>query len=237
MVEDVAGTRVGMLVVRLVGSTVLTCVIVGLALFGAAGTVEWPAAWVFLVEVGLGSLAIGGWLAKADPALLAERLRPPVQRDQAAWDTVLLRGLLGGLIGWAALMGLDAVRFGLSHVPVELRAVGSLGPIACYAMTYCAFRVNSFASPVVKVDEARSQRLVDTGPYAIVRHPMYAGAIPFLIGTPLLLGSWIGLGLSPIAILILAIRAVGEEGLLRREMPEYAEYAARVPYRMVPAVW
>lgn len=222
---------------RLFASTALSCLAIGLVLFGAAGTVEWLGAWVFLSEVALGSLAIGAWLAKADPVLLKERLRPPLQPNQARWDRALLIGLLCGFLVWSAMMALDSIRLGLSRVPGELQVLGSLGPIACYVMTYYAFRANSFASPVVKIDDQRAQHVADTGPYAVVRHPMYAAAIPFIIGTPLLLGSWIGLALSPLLILLLALRAVGEERLLRRELPAYSSYVARVRYRLVPGVW
>jgi protein-S-isoprenylcysteine O-methyltransferase Ste14 len=98
-------------------------------------------------------------------------------------------------------------------------------------------RANSYAAPVVKLQAERGQRVVSTGPYGYVRHPMYAGAIPVLIGTPLLLGSWVGLVLSPILIAMLALRAVMEERMLRERLEGYADYAAHVRYRLVPLIW
>lgn len=93
------------------------------------------------------------------------------------------------------------------------------------------------AAPVVKVQAERGHSIVDTGPYACVRHPMYSGAIPFFVGMPLLLCSWYGLIGSATTILALGMRAVGEERLLTAELDGYPEYAARVRYRLVPGVW
>lgn len=96
-------------------------------------------------------------------------------------------------------------------------------------------RMASFAAPVVKIQEG--QRVIDTGPYAIVRHPMYASGLPFFIGLPLLLGSWAGPALSPLLVLAIAWRAVQEERTLRTELAGYADCAARVRFRFVPHVW
>jgi protein-S-isoprenylcysteine O-methyltransferase Ste14 len=96
---------------------------------------------------------------------------------------------------------------------------------------------NSYAAPVVKVQKERGHTVVSTGPYAYVRHPMYASVILFAVGVPLLLGSWWGLFASPLLILVLAVRAVKEERMLAAELEGYADYAARVRYRLVPLLW
>jgi protein-S-isoprenylcysteine O-methyltransferase Ste14 len=90
---------------------------------------------------------------------------------------------------------------------------------------------------VVKIARERGHRVVSTGPYACVRHPMYAGALLFFVGTPLLLGSWYGLAVTPVLIVVLAARAVMEERTLAEELPGYREYAQRVRYRFIPGVW
>jgi protein-S-isoprenylcysteine O-methyltransferase Ste14 len=90
---------------------------------------------------------------------------------------------------------------------------------------------------VVKVQTDRGHAIATTGPYAVVRHPMYAGAIPFLLGIPLLLGSWYGLALAPALVAAFAVRAVLEERTLAAQLPAYADYAARVRYRLVPLIW
>ena len=109
--------------------------------------------------------------------------------------------------------------------------------IAGLLATLRVLRENSFAAPVVRLQTERGQRLIDTGPYALVRHPMYAAALPYLIGMPLLLGSWYGLLIVPFIVAGMAPRAVFEERLLERELPGYAEYMKRVPHRIIPGVW
>jgi protein-S-isoprenylcysteine O-methyltransferase Ste14 len=101
--------------------------------------------------------------------------------------------------------------------------------------TWWTFRENAFAAPVVKIQ--KDQKVIDTGPYAIIRHPMYASALFFLIGMPLLLGSWLGLAFSVVFILGVAWRAMHEERALSAELSGYQDYAARVRYRLIPYVW
>ena len=139
--------------------------------------------------------------------------------------------------GWMIVMGLDAVRFRISQVPLWLQAVGAAGILVSQYVFWLVFRANSYAAPVVKVQKERGHAIATGGPYALVRHPMYAGAILFLVGTPLLLGSWIGLALSPALVVAFAVRAVYEERTLAAQLPEYADYAARVRYRFVPLIW
>src|SRR5262249_55309685 len=126
---------------------------------------------------------------------------------------------------------------GWSHVPVWTQGLGALGFLVSAYVVYLTFRENTYAAPVVKIQRERGHKVVTTGPYRYVRHPMYAGAIFFLLGTPLLLGSWYGLALAPILIAVLAVRAVLEERTLAAELEGYADYAARVRYRLIPRVW
>lgn len=134
-------------------------------------------------------------------------------------------------------MSLDAARFGWSHVPLWLQALGALAIAFSMYIMFVIMRTNSFAVPVVKIQAERGQRVISDGPYAIVRHPMYSGALLLILGTPLLLGSWWGLALAPALILLFAVRAVMEERTLMAELPGYADYAARVRHRLVPFVW
>jgi protein-S-isoprenylcysteine O-methyltransferase Ste14 len=99
------------------------------------------------------------------------------------------------------------------------------------------FRENTFATTAVRIQEERGQRVISTGPYAYVRHPLYAGALLYLVGTPLLLGSWYGLVCSIVPIVGLGIRAVVEERVLRNELPGYDRYTTQVRYRFVPRLW
>ncbi|MGO8865661.1 MAG: methyltransferase family protein [Alphaproteobacteria bacterium] len=206
-------------------------------LFVPAGTLNWPGAWIFMAEFVVGGLAVTLWLAWRDPGLLKERMGGPFQKGQAFWDKVFMTLIIVIWCGWLVLMALDAKRWSLSHMPGALNDAGAvLIPIGFF-IVWLTFRENSFAAPVVRIQEERGQRVISTGPYRIVRHPMYAGAILYMIGMPLLLGSWLGLLVLPLNLGVLTVRIFIEETALRQGLPGYNEYAARVRYRLVPGVW
>ena len=206
-------------------------------LFGAAGTWRWPSGWAFLVLFVAVSLALSLWLAVTDPALLAERMRSPVQKDQKPWDRVFLLLLVVVYVAWLAVMALDARRFSWSHAPLWIQVVGALLIVASYLGIAWVFRTNSFAAPVIKIQAERKQTVISTGPYAIVRHPMYAFAIWQFVGMPLMLGSWWGLAFVPPILAAVAVRTLGEEKMLRAELEGYDAYAHRVRWRYAPGVW
>jgi protein-S-isoprenylcysteine O-methyltransferase Ste14 len=221
----------------LVSKTVIWLAAVAILLFWPAGTVAWPQAWVYLIELGVTGILVSGWLYIHDPALLAQRMASPLQREQATWDRVFMICIILFFCAWLAIMGLDAVRFGASHVPVWAQVAGAAAILVSQYAFWLVFRANSYAAPVVKIQKDRGHTIVTSGPYAVVRHPMYAGAILFLFGTPLLLGSWFGLALAPVIVAGFAFRAVMEERTLAAQFPDYADYAARVRYRFVPLIW
>lgn len=222
---------------KLISRTVFYLVLLALLLLGSAGTLRWPAAWVYLAMTAVVSIGGGLWLARHDPALLAERLKPVIQRDQKPWDKIFMAIMVTLWFGWLVLMGLDAGRFHWSQVPllVQIAGAGLIG-LGSY-LVYLTFKTNSYAAPVVKIQKERGHRVVTTGPYAYVRHPMYAGALGLVLGAPLLLGSWWGLAGAALLILVMAMRAVLEERALHAELDGYADYAARVRYRLVPHLW
>ena len=135
------------------------------------------------------------------------------------------------------LIGLDAVRFHWSDVPLWLQVVGGLGIAFGFYACHVVLMTNTFAAPVVKIQSERKHQVISNGPYAYVRHPMYSGAVWLIVGTPLLLGSWYGLLWSAALIALLGYRAVLEENTLKAELEGYDAYAARVRYRLVPGVW
>lgn len=208
----------------------------GAILFGAAGTLTWPAGWWFLGLMIGPSLLISLRLAHEDPALLKERMRLLNQKNQPLWDKIFLAAMLAAFLGWLMLMGLDA-RFGWSLVSMPLPILGGVAMIGGLWFVDRVFAANTFAAPVVKAQAERGQVVIETGPYALVRHPMYLGAAIFLVGCALVLGSWWGVLSALFLIAAMAWRAVGEEKVLLRELEGYAAYRERIPHRLVPGVW
>ena len=206
-------------------------------LFLSAGTLAWPAAWIFLAEYLIGGLAIMLWLARRDPGLFKERMGGAFRKGQTLWDKVFMVFIIVAWYGWLVLIALDAGRWRLSHVPATFSVVGAVLIAVGFFVVWLTFRKNSFAAPVIRIQDERQQRVIDTGPYAIVRHPMYAGASVYMIGMPLLLGSWLGLLVLPLILGALTLRIFVEEAVLRKGLPGYDEYAHRVRYRLIPGVW
>jgi protein-S-isoprenylcysteine O-methyltransferase Ste14 len=227
----------GKLLAQLVLQSGAWIVLMGVLLFWPAGNWLWPQGWAFLGIFILGSIFFCVWLWRRDPALLISRLQPVVRQGQARWDKVFMACAVLVWNLWLVLMALDAQRWHTSNIPLWLNGVGGALIAAGFCATVPVFAANSFAAPVVRIQEERGHRLIDTGPYAIVRHPMYASALFYIIGAPLLLGSWIGLAVVPLMLIGMAPRAVREENLLRQELPGYADYMNRVRWRLIPHVW
>jgi protein-S-isoprenylcysteine O-methyltransferase Ste14 len=228
--------RVSM-IVRLVVHVIAWYGAIGLLLFLAAGSLDWPGAWIFLAQMIVLLLLGGLWLARNDPHLLEERLAPPIQKDQPIENKILLSLIILVIFGALALMALDAVRFRWSSVPIWLQAIGELILIVSIWIVSGTLRENSFAAPVIKIQEGRGQTVVDTGPYRYVRHPMYAATLLFFVGTSLLLGAWCGLAAVLALAILLSIRIQIEEKALRSGLEGYDGYAERVRHRLVPRVW
>jgi len=217
---------------------VLWMMLLAALLFWPAGTLDWPGAWVFLSEFVIVTFAIGLWLAQHNPDLLKERMRGRVfGKGQVFWDKIYMAFMTIAWCAWIVLMALDAKRWAVSYVPNELVGTGAVLLLVGFFIVWLTFRENSFASPVIKIQEERKQTVVTTGPYRIVRHPMYVGASIYMIGIPLLLGSWLGFACLPLLIGALVLRIYIEEDTLRKGLPGYVEYTERVRYRLVPYVW
>jgi protein-S-isoprenylcysteine O-methyltransferase Ste14 len=215
---------------------VISFLMMALALFLAAGTIVWPAGWIYLILLH-GWLLVGiGLLLKYNPGLLEERLSFS-QPNQKAWDKVFLLLYQLFLFAWTVLMPLDAVRFHWSQMLLLLQVVGAMALVASFLLISLTFRENAFLSPTVRIQQERGQTVISTGPYHYVRHPMYAGGLLLFLGTPLLLGSWYGLLLVLIMIPAGVVRAVLEERMLREELPGYTAYMTQVKYRLIPYVW
>jgi protein-S-isoprenylcysteine O-methyltransferase Ste14 len=215
----------------------LETLIFGGLLFVAAGTIDWPGAWAYIVLFLGGALWITLRMARHDPALLAERLKSPVQKGQPLWDKLLMPVLMLVWCGWLVLMGLDAVRFRWSAMPVWLQVAGGALLLLSYRMIARVIEENTFLSAAVRIQNERGHHLISTGPYAIVRHPLYASMLIFLPANALVLGSWYGLAASPVLLGAIIYRTAMEDRELHRGLEGYQEYAARVRYRLLPHVW
>ena len=205
--------------------------IIGLLFFWPAGTFDYWQAWLWLAVLFLPLMGMFIYLVKRDPALLERRVRTgetrPEQRRIIALSPLYLIFIF-------ALPGLDK-RFGWSSVPVWLVLLADALVLAAFLLNFLVIRVNSYASRVVEIQEG--QQVITTGPYALVRHPMYLSIILIMLATPIALGSW--WGVLPVVpfILLLAARAKNEEELLLTELKGYREYMQKTRHRLFPGVW
>lgn len=208
--------------------------VMALALFGAAGSLEFWPGWVYLGVFSGCTLLITGYLFRYDRELLAGRVKfGPVSETQKSQQLIQsLASLL--FVGVYVAAGLD-YRFGWSHLPAALVWVGEVFVVLGFAIVLLVFRENSFTRSTVEVTE--QQRVVSTGPYRLVRHPMYSGAGLMLLFSPLALGSWVALPLPLLLMLVIVARLLEEEKLLRRDLPGYNEYCSKVRHRLLPFVW
>jgi len=225
-----------MLAKTIIHTFVFTAVL-ALLLFLPAGTLQWPQGWTFIALFVGCSEVTALWLFKTDPDLLAARMKSPMSGEQKSSDRAVMAAIFVVMIGWVVFMPLDAQRLGWSHTPMWAQALGALLILVAFLGWATVLKANSFASTQILVQKERGQKVIATGPYAIVRHPMYAYVLPLMIGTPLLLGSLWGLLGIVLVFPLLAARALGEEAMLFEGLPGYREYAARVRYRLFPGLW
>jgi protein-S-isoprenylcysteine O-methyltransferase Ste14 len=156
---------------------------------------------------------------------------------EKGWDFLWGLATAAMLGGWFPFMAVDAERFRWSHLGAVWQVVGAVSVITATGVAASALLVNSYASAVVRVQRERGQQVVASGPYAVVRHPIYAGVLWFFPGTALLLGSGYGLALSPLLMAMVVARTAFEDRVLHRELEGYVAYAERVRWRLIPGVW
>lgn len=205
--------------------------VLGLFFFLPAGTLNYWEAWLYLVVLFTPIFFVMQYLLKNDPALLERRMR---MREQAGEQGLIIKLSFVYFLVTFLLPGLDK-RFGWSDVPVWLVLVADLIVLASYIVVILVFRENSYASRTVEVDE--DQKVIDTGPYSVVRHPMYSGLTALYVISPLALGSYWALIPALLIVPIIVARIVSEEKILAEELPGYTEYQKKVKYRLLPGVW
>ncbi len=219
---------------RAFGGLLVLVLAIAALLFIPAGTLDYWQAWTFLGVYSTASLAITLYLMKNDPKLLERRMRGGPAAEKEPTQKVIMLFASAGFIGLLIIPALDN-RFGWSHMPPAVALAGdgllALGWLAIFFV----FKENSFTSATIEL--APDQKVISTGPYALVRHPMYAGGLVMLAGIPIALGSWWGLLVLVATMPAPVWRLLDEEKFLARNLPGYVEYQEKVRYRLIPHVW
>jgi protein-S-isoprenylcysteine O-methyltransferase Ste14 len=203
-------------------------------LFGIAGRVDWPAAWLIILLFAWQVLS--GWLLfRHDPELFKERLTTAANVPD--WDLLIARGnrILQPI--FLATAALDAGRFRWSAMPVVVQVIGTAAVVAAVGVVWWCAAVNHFLSTRSRIQNERGHTVAQHGPYRFVRHPMYASRIVLIMGAALTLGSWIALVPAVLIALLLVLRTSLEDRMLTTELPGYRTYAKHVPGRLVPGLW
>ena len=215
-------------------SLAVLAAVMGSLIFGAAGSFRYWQAWIYLLLFFGLSAAITLDLLRRDPALLERRLKGGPTAERRPLQRLIMVGASLGFIALLVVPALD-FRFGWSSVPLGGVVVGDVLFVLGFGFIGRVYRENTFTSATIEV--AAGQRVISTGPYSVVRHPMYASALLYLLGTPLALGSYWGfvatLGMLPFLIW----RLLDEERLLATELAGYTDYQRKVRFRLVPGVW
>lgn len=209
-------------------------VVMGLLLFVPAGTVHYWQAWAYLLIFTGASILITLYLMRKDPALLERRMSGGPTAEKQPTQKVIMLCTSIGFIALLVVPGFDH-RFGWSTVPVGGVVAGDVLVAIGFYLIFLVYRENTFTSATIEI--AENHKVISTGPYAIVRHPMYASGSLYLLGTPLALDSY--WGFVPIAAMMpfLIWRLYDEERFLASNLPGYSEYQKRVRHRLLPFMW
>lgn len=224
----------GKLIVQTFTTFFVGALLLGVLLFLPAGTLNYWQAWVFIVVFETSVSVIGLYLALKDPALLERRKKFGPTKEQSPVQKLAISIGVLALLGVFVFSGL-AHRFGWSPVPAYVSLAGD-GLVALGLMiNLLVFRENSYGGATIET--VADQKVISTGPYAVVRHPMYVGVLIMITGIPLALDAWWSLAILVLAAPALIWRILDEEKLLEKDLPGYAEYAQKVRYRLVPYLW
>lgn len=203
----------------------------GLLLFVPAGTLDYPGAWAFMALLFVPMLVFGTVLLVKSPELLKKRLNTR-EKERAQVIVILLSSLV--FIAAFVLAGLD-FRFGWTHVPMAVRVISAVLLLLAYALYMEVMRENAWLSRTVEVQQG--QKVVDTGLYGIVRHPMYLATLLLFLTIPLVLGSWVSFAAMLLTVPVLVLRIISEERVLAEGLEGYEAYREKVCYRLLPGIW
>jgi protein-S-isoprenylcysteine O-methyltransferase Ste14 len=209
-------------------------VILALILFIPARTLDYPQAWIYIAIFTLAVAFITVYLAKKDPALLERRLKAGAAAETRLFQKIVQIVAACAFLAIFLIAALD-YRFGWSHVPVFVEVLGAVLTILGFLVVFVAFRDNSFASSTIGTWE--NQHVVSSGIYGRIRHPVYAGGLLLLCGTPLELGSFWALVPVAVVAVVIVLRLFDEERFLMTDLSGYSEYCGRVRTRLIPYVW
>jgi protein-S-isoprenylcysteine O-methyltransferase Ste14 len=220
---------------RLLAYFLAVPLILGLLLFLPAGRWDWPRGWLFLLAF-LTEMAVSAlYLWRANPEIYLARSR--IQEGTKGWDRTLLGFLLPTMMIVFPVAALDDGRFHRFAVPWPVCGLGHVMVLVAMALIAWAQAVNRFFEPGVRIQTDRGHKVIDTGPYAFVRHPGYDAASLLFVGIALSLGSYWALIPAVLSCLVLILRTRWEDRTLRDELAGYEDYTRRVRYRLVPGVW
>ncbi len=205
-----------------------------LLLFLTAGTLDYWQAWVFVPVFMVTMSVYGIYFSIKDPAHMERRKQGGPAAEQSMLQKVVVTVGLASLVGVFVLSALDH-RFGWSQVPPLVFWIGDALLVLSFVLYYFVGRENTWAAANIRVEEG--QKVVSTGPYALVRHPKYDGDLLMILSIPLALGSWWAIAFLVLAIIGLVVRILDEERTLSRDLPGYAEYLRKVRYRLIPHLW
>jgi protein-S-isoprenylcysteine O-methyltransferase Ste14 len=209
------------------------------ALMWPAGSWSWWEAWVIVGLWTIFGVVMTHYLLHHDLALLTERLKlVPIQKEQKTWDKVIMLLFFIAGIALYIIPGFDVVRYGWSEpLPLWMKVIAVLIHLPCFVLLGWIMRENTYLSQVVKIDEQRGHKVITTGPYALVRHPMYTVIIILLFAVPVALGSRYALLLAVFLTVLLIVRTYLEDRTLHAELEGYSEYAKQTRYRLAPGIW
>lgn len=206
------------------------------AFFGSAGTLAWFQAWLYMVIQFSFWTVTAVWMKKHNPQLLKDRmafLKPSAK----GWDKIIIITSTAVFIPYLLLPGLDAVRYRWSSVPLVISVLGFVGVLVALLLMVWVIRVNTYLSRFVEVQRERGHKVITSGPYRYVRHPMYAGLIILLYSIPVALGSLWTLIPASVLTLLFVIRTYLEDQTLHEDLEGYNLYSTKVKYRLLPGVW
>ena len=220
---------------RRVVRIVLTLVLFTALIFVPAGRLDWVEGWILLAFFFGYTTILLLWLKRKDPDLLRERTSRASNVER--WDKLIIALYSILSIALYIVAGLDAVRFGWSSVSMGTKVLGWCVFLAATFLVTWVMAENTFASRYVRIQKDREHRVISTGPYRYVRHPMYVGVILFVMSIPLMLGSIWALIPGMLIVGLFFVRTALEDRTLKNGLPGYKEYAEQVRYRLIPAVW